>query len=268
MGDMLLDSHHHFDFLSADVRAAFLRALSVEGVRVVAQTLTPAAFVELVDAAGALDVDEASLPLWSLGLHPWYLGDEVAADAALAEFASAVHRTRFVGEIGLDFSPRRLEDAPALLQVRVLRAVLQQVRDAAARASAERPYVLSIHAVRAAGEVLDLLEELEVDPQHVVPVFHWYSGTSQDLTRLVRLGGHISVHPSMLAGKRGRAYVKQVPADRLLLESDLPEAPDTAASADELVGTLRQTLASLSDLRGCDMATEVCRTQERLYGVG
>ncbi|WP_420177061.1 TatD family hydrolase [Luteococcus sp. OSA5] len=274
---MLLDSHHHFDFLTGPpLRAAFLRALCERDVRIVAQTLTPSAFAKLVDDAEGLGVDEGCLPLWSLGLHPWHLGGEAEAERAVGCFAEQVHRTRFIGEIGLDFSPRRLQHSPAPVQRNTLRQLLHHVCEAATSCHPGRPMVLSLHAVRSAGELLDLLDEVDVAGHGIVPVFHRFSGTSQELTRLVRMGGHLSVHPHLLSTKRGRAYVRQVPADRLLLESDLPEGPltrsasDVAAAArrcaDELADVLHGSLRMLSQLRQCDMAHELAQTQARLYG--
>lgn len=269
---VLLDTHYHFDFLPAgEARRRFLAGVADAGVQVVAQTLTPSGFMALLGEADALG--GVPLPRWSVGFHPWHITSDEQADAELAVFVDAVRQTRFIGEIGLDFSPRRLADAPAASQVRVLRDLLEQVCQAASDAPAGEPYLLSIHAVRSASEVIGVLRELEVTSRNVVPVFHWFSGTSDELTEAIRLGGYLSVNPQMLAGKRGRAYVRQVPADRLLLESDLPaeavEAGSDAAAdaADALVANLHRTLAALSELRQCDLAAEIAQTQERLYGV-
>lgn len=274
-GGLLLDTHHHLDFLPSPARGAFLGAAAGHGVRVVAQTVTPSGFMELAAEAPGWP---APHPLLSVGLHPWFIGDDDHADAELAVLDQALGSTRFVGEIGLDLTPRRAEAVPQDRQVRVLTAVLEAVGRAAA--GAPQPYVLSVHAVRSAGVVLDLLEEFGDGGERVVPVFHRFGGTSDDLTRLVRMGGCVSVHPAMLDTKRGRAYVRQVPADRLLLETDLPAAPHRDApgavgaialgqeAADEVAAALRSTLDTLCALRREDLTTDLARTQHRLYGIG
>lgn len=268
---MLLDSHHHTDFLPGASRAAFASRAAARDVRVVAQTLTPSSFVGLVEHGWAPGVPE---PLWSLGLHPWQLASDEFTDAELAVFAEALGRTRFIGEVGLDFGPRRQAHSPAERQVRALRQVLSLV-DAAATSITE-PHVVSLHAVRSTTQVLDLLSEVGGCGTRLVPVLHRFQGTSQELTRLVELGGCLSVHPSLLGTKKGRAYVQQVPADRLLLESDLPEAPVVpgddvealaAHAADELARSLRSTSVALTQLRGDGFTAELERTQRRLYGV-
>lgn len=276
---MLLDSHYHFDFLQGtELRRAFLREIAAREVRIVAQTLTPSSFVELVRSADNLAMDDVPLPDWSLGFHPWHIASREQAEAELQVFAAAVESTRFIGEIGLDFVPKRLEQAPRELQLWVLRRVLELVVDAAASTSRDEPYVLSLHAVRSAGAVVELLEELRVREANVVPVFHRFTGTSDELTALIRLGGSISVHPQMFETKRGRHYVQQVPAERLLLESDLPVGPvyvdadaerseTAAAAAQELADALSSMLDTLTALCGDTVAADVATTSQRLYAV-
>lgn len=229
---MLLDTHYHLDFLPDP--EAFLAALEV---KVVAQTVLPSAFTPG--------------PLHALGYHPWWVGADTEEQLAL--FDASLHLTRFIGEIGLDFSPRRSENAA--LQKEVFQNIVGSLDEA---------HVMSIHAVRSASAVLDLLEGCPA-----TPIIHWFSGNSDELTRLIKVGGYISVNPRMLESKRGRAFVKQVPADRLLLETDFPSAQEQSpeAHATEVSQALKDTLSSISELRGQDMTTSVLDNQERLFGV-
>lgn len=274
----LLDTHHHFDFLDGwELRARFLKRLADEDVRIVAQTLLPSLFLELRDGAARRD-GLVVPPLWSVGFHPWEIRDDGQVEAELAAFDEAMRATRFVGEIGLDFSPRRLEAAPAELQRGVLREVLERACRAGEGASGAEPVVLSIHAVRAVGDVLALLEEVEAPRRNVVPIFHRFAGGVHDVPRLLALGGCLSVHPQLLAGRRGRHVLERMPSDRLLLESDLPRqgvpagsdadaASDAASAASELAGSLRETIAALSIRRGDTASAGIALCQSRLYGV-
>lgn len=258
---MLLDTHFHLDFVAPEQREDLLGELAARGVQVVAQTLLP--------------TSHSPAPLTSLGFHPWWIESKEQADRELECFRCALPHTRFVGEVGLDFSPRRLEQASADLQRAVLGQileavrVLETVRDSSAQGG--EPHVMSIHAVRAATELLDLWEEVDMPATTAVPVFHWFSGTSDDLTRLIKIGGYISVNPRMLESKRGRAYVRQVPADRLLLETDLPAQPLAVADipdlADQVAGLLVDAVSSISLLRGEDAMPILEANQARLYGL-
>lgn len=268
---MLVDTHAHFDFLQGTrLRAEFLREIAARDVRIVAQMLTPSSFVRLLDDVDALKPLGVPLPLCSLGFHPWHIeADAVSTELAL--FEANLPRTRFIGEIGLDFSPRRLEEAPEALQREVFAGLLARLADGSKLVSDEAPFVLSIHTVRSASAVLDELDAIDLAQHHIVPVFHRFGGTSDELTRLIRMGGYLSVHPAMLATKRGRHYVQQVPAERLLLESDLPAEAQSETSAEsasrELVTSLDGTLRTLTKIRGHDVATALDATVRALYGV-
>lgn len=298
---MLLDTHLHYDFLAPELRPAVLEALAARGVGVVAQTLEPSAYEKLRASTGAPGVrvgdiqdvgvqragrqnkcaqdahkrestqSSPATPLLSLGFHPWWIKSREQAEAELDIFNQQVPTTRFIGEIGLDFLPHRLQTASENLQLETLGRLLTTVREAAAQQPADQPYVLSLHAVRATSPLLDTVEELGLTDYPIVPVVHRFGGTSDELTRLVRLGGCISVHPQMLESKRGRAYIRQVPADRLFLETDLPEQPtdalDTQLFAQEVGGRLRRLVERISAERGEDFAPVLRENQRRLYSL-
>lgn len=278
---MLLDSHFHLDFLTTAARDRLLNILRKQDVEVVPQTLTPGAFAAQRDSHSLL----------SLGFHPWNIESAQQAERQLHIFSRELENTRFIGEIGLDFSPRRLERTGQELQEYTLRQIFQMLREraisgaassgmsaicAASAVFSEPPLVLSIHAVRAAGRVLDLLEETglaELTIEGIVaPVFHWFSGSGDELTRLRRMSCYVSVNPRMLTTKRGRAYARQLPVERLLLETDLPEHAGVAEAevgtvAITVLDTLRDTVALLGELRGEDVLPAVLENQRRLYGI-
>lgn len=222
----LLDTHSHWDFLPSDCREEAIRILDQANLRLVAQTVLPSDFLALIkekEHTTNADHNAKSWPILSLGFHPWLVDTPEKNRRELAYFAEALSRTHFIGEVGLDFSEKRLLQASVQEQQAVLRRIFQLVRERVTES--DTSYVFSLHAVRALTPLLDLYEEEKLVLPNVVPIVHRFAGTSDELTRLIRLGGLLSVHPAMLRTKRGRAYVKQIPADRLLLETDLPEKP-------------------------------------------
>lgn len=252
----MLDTHYHLDFLSAPARAEFAGLNASRGIGVVAQTLTPSSYVE-----------QSPGDMLSLGFHPWYITSHAQAEGELAIFDQQVEGCRLIGEIGMDFLPQNLERASEDLQRRVFGHIL----DSVCAAAGSKTYVLSIHAVRCATAVLDMLDEHRVWEAGVAPIIHWFSGTSDELTRLMRAGGYVSFNPMMLAGKRGRAYAKQVPAERILLETDLPSSKTLADKtardhADDLRAGLTHVADTISELRGVDILPTILETQQRLYG--
>lgn len=288
----LFDMHCHLGFCVDAAAAA--RELAAVGVAAFSNTVTPAEFaVQQEVLAGAANVRVGC------GLHPWWVGEDgpVAALAGTAGFSAqsegdagsvvncadvarlcvsncdhsgmsstcgspkpcpdvllaAVERQRFVGEVGLDFSPARVATREAQV------AALSQVAGACGRVGGK---VVSLHAVRAVDDVLDVLEGAGVLAEAAgnACIIHWFSGTSDQLTRARRLGVFFSVNPRMLQSKRGRAYAQAIPGNRLLLETDLPAQAGAPWDAERVRQLLGQTARQLAELRGEDAA----ELQERI----
>ena len=159
------------------------------------------------------------------GLHPWWVERGLVEAQAQAEaLAALVSVTPFVGEVGLDFARRGI--AVPEVQEAAFRAIVAECVRSGGRA-------VSIHAVGkgAAGRVLDILEDARffADGSNCA-VFHWFSGSSDELVRARDLGCRFSVGLPMLRAKRGQSYAAQIPEAQLLLETDLPQRPEASVS--------------------------------------
>ena len=97
-------------------------------------------------------------------------------------------------------------------------------------------------------------------------IFHWFTGSNEDLTRALRGGCMFSVNGMMLRTRRGREYVRQLPSDRLLLETDLPPGRDVVFSARQILDELENTLGTLKNIRGTDMREIICANSARVLG--
>lgn len=182
-----------------------------------------------------------------VGLHPWWLADGRCGPAEVNLLCEVAAQERYIGEVGLDFSARFAGSEP--LQVHAF--------DRLCNALVQHPlvgHVISIHAVRSAGTVLDALEShglLIPNPDSPVIIFHWFSGTSDELVRARNAGCYFSVNERMLASKRGREYARQIPLDRLLLETDAPAEANTETSAQSLIRSLTWTSEHIASLKNC-----------------
>lgn len=235
----LFDMHCHLGFCADAAQAA--RELAAQSVGAFSNTVTPAEFAE----QQAVLADAANVRVGA-GLHPWWVGEyDVAAD--WDRLYGLIARNRFIGEVGLDFSPRHSDTRKAQLDALVC------IAHACARTGRK---VLSVHAVRAVDQVLDVFEHASVFGGLTgnACIIHWFSGTSDQLTRARRVGCYFSVNPRMLESKRGRAYAQAIPADRLLLETDEPASAGAPWSAARVRKLLEETLAKLAALRGDDPA--------------
>lgn len=182
-----------------------------------------------------------------IGLHPWWLADGRCGNAEINLLCEVAAQERLIGEVGLDFSARFAGSEP--LQV--------QAFDRLCDALVQHPLagrVISIHAVRSAGAVLDVLEShglLIPNSDSPVIIFHWFSGTSDELVRARNASCIFSVNERMLASKRGREYARQIPLDRLLLETDAPAEPQADTSARQLIASLKSVSRRIAELKNC-----------------
>ena len=252
----LFDAHCHLDFMSNMEEVA--RDGAADGLHVLATTVTPQGYLLAQDAlAGLSNVDVA------VGAHPWWVADGRLSPADVEAAADLAGTTRLVGEVGMDFSPRHVPEGSKDVQ----RAAFRRICEATAAGSdPAHPTVMSIHSVCSAAEVLDVLRATGC-LERCRCVFHWFSGSSDELHAAVVAGCWFSVNPMMLRTRRGREYARQVPLRRLLTETDLPPGEDVPFSAAQIEAALQECLAGIAEARGCDaegLAQAVCDNAERL----
>ena len=271
------DMHCHLGF--APESAATAAAGADAGIRALACTVSPAEYEQLQPALAAVPTVATGL-----GAHPWWIADGRVDEAALARFCALAPTTRFIGEIGLDFAGPRDTAESRAVQTAALERILAACDsapsdgapagpssgDAAALTGAARPIaaatdttapstpsapkLISLHAVNATAAVLDRLEAAGTPARHRC-LFHWFSGTSDDLGRALGLGCFFSVGPRMLASRRGREYARQIPLDRLLLETDMPAREDEPLPAAVWRADLGNALSGIAQLKAVDRST-------------
>lgn len=167
-------------------------------------TTTPRAYTKNCELAG-----HSQFVRVGLGLHP-QLVEERSTEIAL--FEKLLPLSRYVGEVGLDAAPRHY--ASFELQKSILERILRMCAE-------EGGKILSVHSVRAAKSVLDLLE-MHFPRDRGTVVLHWFSGSASEARRAIALGCYFSVNERMLASPRGRRLLRDMPEDRLLTETDGP----------------------------------------------
>ena len=246
----LFDLHCHLDF-DADPRA-LADGLATCGTGALSVTVTPEGYERTVRLLASRENVRVGA-----GLHPWWVESGPKGAAVVERAVANAAAARYVGEVGLDFGPRHVGSRAA--QTTAFSGI-------AAACVASGGKVLSIHAVRSASVVLDLLERCGVFADNAC-VLHWFSGSSDELQRAAQLGCFFSVGPHMLASKRGRAYVQAIPRNRLLLETDEPASDGPSVSAEGFARLLRNALDEVARLRREDveaLADRVARTSREL----
>ena len=229
----LIDAHCHAGWFADPVAVA--REAAGAGVGFLAVTVTPEEYLACREKlAGEKNVALAA------GLHPWWVHEASDADA----LCELLPQTRWVGEVGLDASPRHAVTWEAQL------AVFERICETCAETSpSETPKVVSIHAVRSAGAALDILERTGA-AERCRCVFHWFSGTSEELWRAMRLGCLVSLGERGLGTRRGREYARVVPEGRLLVETDLPDAVGSSMGVTGVLSSLKRAITAVASARG------------------
>lgn len=195
----------------------------------------------------------------ALGWHPWYIRE--AGIAANLEFiASHIDEALAVGEVGLDYHKRVRAAASKDLQKQVLGEILR-----IAKAHGKPALIHSRYAWR---DALDAVVEAGLEKV----VFHWYTGTSSVLREIVARGYYISVTPAVAYHEEHRRAVREVPPERMLLETDCPvvygrgsEHEFTSSPADVMKSL--QGAAALKGVSEAEIAEITTENAVRLFGL-
>ena len=234
----LVDFHCHLD-LYPDF-PALVRRCDEAGVFTLTVTTTPKAWSRNHALAGETRHVRAAL-----GLHPQLVANR-AHEVELWE--ELLPQTRYVGEVGLDAGPRYYPSFDA--QKQVFEHVLK-------RCAASGDKVLTIHSVRSAKTVLDMIER-HMPPARGSAVLHWFTGSVAEARRAVDLGCYFSVNAAMLDAEKQRALVATLPVERLLTETDGPFTKlDLRPTTPLDVGAAVRGLAGLNAVSETTMAQQV-----------
>ena len=253
---MLIDSHCHLDTLD-DLDGVLARAAAagVEEVVTIGTRLAQApALIALTERPG----------IWcTVGVHPHNAGEGPVADAA--EIAALADHPRVVGigESGLDYfydlAPRDAQQASFRQHIRAARMT---------------GLPLCIHARSADDDIAGLLQEEWAAGGPYKLLLHCFSSGAGLLDVALGLGGYVSFSGMLTFPKLGalRDMARDVPADRLLVETDAPylapvpyrgkrnEPAWVAHTAAVLAGVRELDPAALADLTTANFRRLFTRT--------
>lgn len=265
---LFIDTHCHLDFAGNAVELAAAYAACGGAL---SGTCDPRDF-ERVRAELARFAPRVRV---GLGLHPWWVADGTCGEGEVALFERLAPAAPLISEVGLDFQPRRVDTRDVQIEAfeRVCVASARPLGEGkaagqlAARPSAEFPRrIMSIHSSGAAMCTLDVLDRTGC-LDACTCIFHWFSGSQEELTRAIESGCLFSVNERMLKTKRGRAYARAIPKGRLLIETDFPSKPTPMAIPQDVSPRLERTMSLLAEARGADerlLAATVAATSERI----
>ena len=236
---MLVDSHCHLDFDSFDDdREAVMARARAAGVGAMVTICTRLSrFSEVL----ALAEDGGEAVFCSVGIHPHQVAEEEAAETdrlvALAQHPKVVG----IGETGLDYyydnSPRDAQRASFRIHIHAAR---------------ESGLPLIVHTRDADDHMAEILRE-ESGAGAFPGVLHCFSSSRMVAEAALELGLYVSISGIVTFANAAelRDIVRDVPLDRLLVETDAPYlAPAPNRGKRNEPAFVVHTAAAVAELKG------------------
>ena len=209
---MFIDSHAHIDGREFDDdREEVIARAHAAGVSLILNVGTGDPHSGAFERAVELGKTHESV-FTAIGTHPH--DARLYDDAAEEKIKNLINNEHVIawGEIGLDF---HYDNSPRDVQIEVFKRQLRAAREC------NLPVV--IHTREAEAETIDILKS-EYEGAERRGVFHCFSGSPELAQRAIEIGFMISFSGIVTFKKAEelREVAKQVPLDRLLIETDCP----------------------------------------------
>jgi TatD DNase family protein len=251
---MLIDSHCHLDYWRDDELPDLLARAHAAGVGGMV-TIS----VRLSQAERLASITAAHPRVWrTVGIHPHHAAEApVPAPEAIAALAAAPDVVG-IGEAGLDYF---YDKAPRDVQAAAFRAQIRAARLAG--------LPLVIHARDADADVANILQHEHALGGPFGFVLHCFSSGRGLAEAGLALGGYVSFSGILTFPKSHdlREIARDLPADRLLVETDAPylaPVPHRGAKKNEPAWTAH-TARVLAEVRGMEPAALAAQTTENFH---
>jgi len=220
-----------------------------------------ARMITICDRVSAFDrvyaIAVANHDIWcTVGTHPHEAkGNEALAAGELIELAR-LEKVVGVGETGLDY---HYDLSPRATQRKVFRAHIDAAR--------ETGLPLIVHSREADDDMIQMLEEADSQGKFRL-LLHCYTSGADLARRAAALGAWFSVSgiATFKAAEAVRAIIRDMPADRIIVETDCPYlAPMPMRGRRNEPAFLPYVLAKLADVRGWTLAEAEHRTEAAFF---
>jgi TatD DNase family protein len=239
---MLIDSHCHLDYYTEVERPEVLARAAAAGVAEMVTIGTTLAQSQRLPA-----IAEAQPNLWcTVGVHPHHAAEAPVPSPEDVAALTAHPRVIGIGESGLDYfydrSPRDVQQAGFRAHIRAARMV---------------GLPLAIHARDADGDIAAILQDERDTGGDFSFLLHCFSSSRALAEAAVAIGGYISFSGILTFPKSHelREIARDLPADRLLVETDAPYlAPVPFRGKRNEPAYVAHTANVLAEVRGLEPA--------------
>lgn len=194
----LVDVHFHLDYYK-NHKELYYQVNKLKQYTLCV-TNTPEVFESCIDM-----YKETKYLKFALGYNPQMIKEYKFSKY---NFAKNIKRTKYIGEVGLDYSKKFVDYKKE--QIDIFNYICE--------AASHRSKILSVHSRGAANDVFKIMKDRRVKDA----IIHWYTGDIDILKKFIREGYYFSVNPSMLGTRKGVEIIKNIPVNRILIESDGP----------------------------------------------
>ena len=258
---MIIDTHAHYDDPAFDEdREELLASMSDAGVGMIfnigASVATSQTSVDLAHSHSFIKA--------AVGLHPEEFDDltdeclSLISDMIKEDRRSETPVIRALGEIGLDYHWAENEEQRALQREFFIKQL------ALAR---EHDLPVMIHSREAAEDTISIIREYG---SGLICDIHCYSGSPEMALEYVSLGHYIGVGGvvTFKNGKRLKETVRQIPMDRILLETDCPYmSPEPHRGERNDSRNIKYVIQQIAELRGItpEETERICEENARAF---
>lgn len=142
---------------------------------------------------------------FALGFHPQEMK---LNDNDFKDFKKLFKDAKYIGEVGLDFSPRYYKNKNEQLNY----------FDEIIRMCEKENKLVSVHLRNAYGSGIGIIKKYK--PSKCI--IHWYSGNEEELHDLIKLGCYFSLNENMIRNQDKSLMLLKIPIEKILVESDGP----------------------------------------------
>lgn len=241
---MIYDAHFHLDLI--DNMENFINEIEGSNIKVFAVGTTPKAYSKVKE----LCRDCKNICI-GLGMHPQLIG---SGYDDLQSLKKHIAECSYIGEVGLDFSHecKRTNEA----QTKTFDEIIELCECYGDK-------VLSIHTRKSVSKVLDIISKHKFRSGNIY-ILHWFTGSLTQLNRAIELGCYFSINPKMTKTKMGTEIIRNIPINRILVETDSPFAC-TSKTTHELEETLKKTITDISQIIDRDITEIVFQNSKNVF---
>ncbi len=215
---VLIDAHAHLEAIE-QVERCIRRAHSAGVKHIVAVGMDLNSNLKTLELADQFP--EMVLP--AIGYHPWRIRAE-DMEENINFIRERLRSCVALGEVGLDY------------KVKVKKQVQQEVFARVLKLAESEKKPVIVHSRFSYERSFQMVSSSGIDRA----VFHWYSGPSEILERILLEGYYISATPALAYSQFHRVAVKKTPLERILIETDSPvEYQGKKSEPADLVDTLK-----------------------------